>query len=79
MKKIQILTVHGGMTFKSENDYLRYLRTKKVSTEKKIYWAGDYLEKKLGKKFKVIAPRMPLSDNASIEIGRSFLRDTCLF
>ncbi len=64
MKKIRILTVHGGMTFKSEKDYLRYLRTKKISAKKKVYWAGDYLEKSLGRKFEIIAPRMPLQDNA---------------
>ncbi len=64
MKKIQILTIHGGMTFKNEKDYLHYLKTKKVSTEKKVYWAGEYLEKGLGKRFAVISPRMPLQDNA---------------
>lgn len=64
MKKIQILLVHGGMTFKDKKDYLRYLKTKKISTEKKIYWSGEYLEKSLGKKFEIIAPRMPLQDNA---------------
>jgi hypothetical protein len=63
-KKIQVLTIHGGMTFKNQKDYLHYLKTKNVSTEKKVYWAGDYLEKSLGKRFKVIAPRMPLQDNA---------------
>lgn len=52
------------MTFKSEKDYLHYLRTKKVSVKKKVYWAGDYLEKSLGRKFEIIAPRMPLQDNA---------------
>jgi predicted alpha/beta hydrolase family esterase len=62
--KIQILTVHGGMTFKNEKDYLHYLKTKKVSTEKKVYWAGEYLEKSLGKNFEIISPRMPLQDNA---------------
>ncbi len=64
MKQIQVLTIHGGMTFKNDKDYLHYLRTKKVSTKKKRYWTGDYLEKKLGKKFEVIGPRMPLQDNA---------------
>jgi len=48
--KIQILIVHGGMTFKNEKDYLHYLKTKKVSSKKKIYWSGDYLEKSLGTK-----------------------------
>lgn len=64
MKKIQVLRVHGGMTFKNDKDYLHYLRTKKISTKKKVSWAGDYLEESLGKKFEVIAPRMPLQDYA---------------
>lgn len=64
MKKIQVLLVHGGMTFKNEKDYLLYLKTKSISTEKKISWTGEYLEKSLGKRFQVIAPRMPLQDNA---------------
>ncbi|MEK7137981.1 MAG: alpha/beta hydrolase [Patescibacteria group bacterium] len=64
MKKVQVLRVHGGMTFKNDKNYLHYLRTKKISTKKKISWKGDYLEKSLGKKFEVIAPQMPLSDNA---------------
>ncbi len=66
-KKIKILTVHGGMTFKNEKDYLHYLKTKEVSTKKKIYWSGpasNYLEKGLGKRFEIISPRMPLQDNA---------------
>jgi predicted alpha/beta hydrolase family esterase len=63
-KKIKILMVHGGMTFKNEKDYVHYLKTKKVSIEKKVYWAGEYLEKSLGARFKIIAPRMPLQDNA---------------
>ncbi len=62
--KIQVLLVHGGETFKNEKDYLHYLKTKKVSTKKKISWSGDYLEKSLGKKFEIITPRMPLQDNA---------------
>lgn len=64
MKKIQILLVHGGMTFKNEKDYLHYLKNKKVSTKKKVSWAGEYLEKSLGKRFEIISPRMPLQDNA---------------
>lgn len=64
MKKIQILLIHGGTTFKSEKDYLHYLKTKKVSTDKKIYWSGEYLEKNLDKRFEIITPRMPLQDNA---------------
>jgi predicted alpha/beta hydrolase family esterase len=72
MKKIQVLTVHGGMTFKNEKDYLHYLRTKKVSMKKKVYWAPDYLEKALGKNFEIIAPRMPLQDNAKYRDWKIF-------
>lgn len=63
-KKIQVLVVHGGMTFKNEKNYLHYLKTRNVSTKKKVYWSGDYLENGLGKKFEIISPRMPLQDNA---------------
>ena len=62
--KIQILTIHSGMTFKNENGYLHYLKNKKISTKKKVYWVGDYLEKSLGKRFEIISPRMPLQDYA---------------
>lgn len=63
-KKIQILVIHGGMTFKNKKDYINFLKKRKISLEKKTYWTNDYLEKKLGKNFKVIRPRMPLQDNA---------------
>ena len=52
------------MTFKNEKDYLNYLKTKKVTIEKKISWTGEYLEKNLGRGFEIISPRMPLQDNA---------------
>ena len=55
--------VHGGMTFKSEKDYLLYLENKEVSTVSSPYWEAD-LEKKLGSKFEIIRPSMPLSENA---------------
>ena len=63
MKKKQILMIHGGMTFKSEKDYLLYLQNKEVSTVAAPYWEAD-LENKLGNEFEIIRPRMPLSDNA---------------
>ncbi len=63
-KKPQIFMVHGGMTFKNDRDYLRYLKTRKIRIQKKVNWAGDYLDKELGKKFEIIKPRMPLQDNA---------------
>jgi len=67
IKKIQVLTVHGGMTFKNQKDYIQYLKNKKVSVEKKVSWAGEYLEKSLGKNFQVISPKMPLQDNAKYQ------------
>lgn len=62
--KPQIFLIHGGMTFKNQKDYLKYLKTKDISIEKKIHWAEGYLDKELEKKFKIIRPRFPLSENA---------------
>ncbi len=67
-----MLLVHGGMTFKNEKDYLHYLKTKKVTTKKKISWAGNYLEKSLGKRFEIISPRMPLQDFAKYRDWKIF-------
>jgi len=62
--KTQILYIHGGMTFKNQKDYLHFLKTRKISTEKKVRWSDDYLDKELGKSFEIIRPRMPLADNS---------------
>ena len=64
MLRNQIFIVHGGMTFKNKKDYVRFLKTRKVSLQKRIRWTGDYLDKKLGRKFEIIRPRMPLQDDA---------------
>ena len=66
-KKIQILYIHGGMTFKNRKDYLSYLKNKEISIEKKIRWSDDYLDKELGKNFEIIRPRMPLQEDAKYE------------
>jgi len=63
-RKDQIFFVHGGMTFKNQNDYLQYLRNRDVSLEKKQYWSLEYFDKKLGKDFDMVRPRFPLSENA---------------
>lgn len=65
--KTQILIIHGGETFRNQKDYLQYLKTRKISLEKRVNWAGDYLEKELGKEFQIIRPRMPLQENAKYE------------
>jgi len=76
--------IHGGMTFKNDKDYVHWLKTKKVSTKKRPYWEAD-LEKKLGKKFEIIRPRMPLQDNAKYRDWKIFferyvplLRNNCI-
>lgn len=63
-KKIYVLIVHGGMTFKNQRDYLNYLKNKNLTLENRVSWTGEYLERKLGKQFQVVLPRMPLQDNA---------------
>ncbi|MBN2203357.1 MAG: alpha/beta hydrolase [Candidatus Aenigmarchaeota archaeon] len=62
--KIQLLYVHGGETFKNRHDYLKNLRTREIKIEARRRWHGEYFDKTLGKKFQIIRPRMPLSDNA---------------
>ena len=62
-RKPQVLIIHGGMTFKNKKEYLRFLKTRKISVEKKIKWSDDYLDRKL-KSFEVIRPSMPLKENA---------------
>lgn len=63
-KKTQIFYIHGGDTFRNDAEYLRWLKTRTISTGKKIKWSDEYLDKELGKSFEIIRPRMPLQDNA---------------
>jgi len=63
-RKTQIFLIHGGNTFKSEKDYLHYLKTREISLKRKTKWYENYLDKNLGKDFETIRPRMPLQDNA---------------
>ena len=63
-KKIQILYIHGGITFKNQKDYLHFLKNREISIEKSIRWSDNYLDKELGKNFEIIRPCMPLSDNS---------------
>lgn len=65
--------IHGGMTFKNRKDYLRYLKTKEISVEKRERWAEGYLDKELGKKFQIIRPHMPVSENAKYEDWKIYL------
>ncbi len=67
MKKIQILFIHGGMTFKNKGDYLDFLKGMEVNLDKVVKWQDEYLDRKLGKGFEVIRPKMPLKENAKYE------------
>lgn len=63
----QILLIHGGMTFRNRKDYLSYLKNRPISLEAKTSWSGEYFDKKLGKKYQIIRPRMPQAQNAKYE------------
>lgn len=68
----QIFIIHGGMTFKNKKDYTDWLKTRIVSIKKKTTWSDKYLEKKLGKDFDIIRPRMPLQDDAKYKDWKIF-------
>ncbi len=61
---VQVFVVHGGNTFRSEDDFLDYLKNKEVSIDDYPSWSSDYLKSALGDGFKVIKPRMPCKENA---------------
>lgn len=65
MKK-QIVAIHGGTTFDTYNEYISYLKNKKVDLSKfkmQSDWKSS-LQTKLGNKYEVILPRMPNGTNA---------------
>jgi predicted alpha/beta hydrolase family esterase len=63
-KKVQIMLIHGGMTFKSKRDYLRFLKQRPISVKQRTRWDDRYFRDKLGRKFEIIKPKMPLAENA---------------
>jgi len=71
-KRIPILYIHGGMTFKSRKDYLESLKNLEVSLDEPLKWQNEYLDKKLGKDFQIIRPKMPLKENAKYEDWKIF-------
>ena len=64
MVKRQIFLIHGGMTFRNNKDYIKWLKTRQISLDMSKKWALAYLDKQLGKRFQIIRPRMPLPENA---------------
>src|SRR3990172_7363581 len=65
MKK-QVIVIHGGESFPSYRKFLRSLGSRKVTRDSflpKSDWKS-HLAAALGKKFEVLAPRMPNKQNA---------------
>lgn len=66
MKK-QILFIHGGYTFGSRKDYLKFLKSYELDPYKKrSYWI-NWIALKLKNKYEVINPDMPCGVNAQYE------------
>lgn len=63
-KKTQIVYIHGGFTFKNLKDYIHFLKTREIKLVRSKKWHEDYLDKKLGKDFEIIRPRMSSPENA---------------
>ncbi len=53
----QIIFIHGGMTFKSKEEYIHYLKTREILLDKKK-WHGEFLKTSLPE-YQIIKPRMP--------------------
>lgn len=66
-EKTQVFFVHGGTTFKNQEDYLDYLKNREVSIEEKIRWSGEYIKNSLSQNCHLIKPKMPLKENAKYE------------
>ncbi len=67
MKQIQLIVIHGGMTFKNRKDYVNYLKTREITINNNPNWKDQYLKCKLEKYCEIIKPRMPLKENAKYE------------
>lgn len=66
-EKTQILCIHGGTTFKNQEDYLNYLRNRTIYLEEFEKWNKNYLKSKLEDSCFIINPIMPLKENAKYE------------
>ncbi len=66
-RKTQLFYIPGGMTFRSHEDYMNFLKTRPISLEARVKWSDKFLDESLGKAVQIIRPRMPLKDNAEYE------------
>lgn len=81
MKK-QILFIHGGGTFKDNEDFYTYLKSIEVDPYDNFKFWGKLLGDVLGNDYDVLSPRMPIKDNADYEAWKiwfekylSFVKD----
>ena len=69
MKK-QVMVIHGGDTFATEEEYMKFLMNYELSIERYVTGIDDWkpwLREKLGEKYEVILPMMPNKTNARFE------------
>ncbi|MCK9351715.1 MAG: alpha/beta hydrolase [Candidatus Paceibacterota bacterium] len=69
MEKQQILVIHGGNAFTTNEQYINSLQNSRLDLDKlrmKKDWK-DSLQEKLGGAFDVLQPRMPNASNAQYE------------
>jgi len=65
--KRQIIFIHGGYTFASQKDYLKFLRAYELDPyRKKKYWI-NWLAERLKNKYEILVPQMPCEKNAKYE------------
>lgn len=67
LNKPKLLYIHGGTTFKNQKDFLSFLKNRTINLDVYKKWSEEFLDKKLGKKFQIIRPNMPLKENAQYE------------
>jgi len=70
MKK-QVVLIHGGCAYRSNDDYVQDLKTREIDrdlffTEREPRWK-DLIQTRLGDGFEVAKPKMPSYENAKFE------------
>ena len=68
---MQILFIHGGMTFKKKESYIEYLKNRPISLEKRNDWSDKFLDEKFPN-IQIIRPSMPLKDYAKYKDWKIF-------
>jgi hypothetical protein len=65
--RTQLLYIHGGMTFKTKDNYINYLKTRNLYLEEFKVWSGDYIREELKEHCQIIAPKMPRKEYSQYE------------